>query len=76
MKILPYSPIPGHHRAFAWTPADRTDIATTLSRWMREHTADDLVPNAHIGYQHTHYGDDYEDVERTDYLERLGAFKP
>ena len=71
MKQLPYCPLPGHHRAFAWTPADRTDIAETCARWMREHTADDLVPvhAAHV------VGDDFDHVERHSYLEQLGSFK-
>lgn len=71
MKILPYSPLPGHHRSFSWTPADRTDIAETFARWVREHTADDLVPvhAAHVA------GDDFDHVERHSYLEQLGSFK-
>ena len=71
MTTLPYCPLPGHHRAFAWTPADRTDISETLARWVREHTADDLVPvhAAHV------VGDDFDHVERHSYLEQLGSFK-
>lgn len=71
MKILPYSPLPGHHRAFSWTPADRTDLAETFARWKREHTADDLMPEhaAHV------VGDDFDHVERHSYLENIGGFK-
>lgn len=71
MRTLPYCPLPGHHRAFSWTPADRTDIAETFARWVREHTADDLVPK-HAPHL---VGDDFDHVERTAYLEQPGAFK-
>ena len=70
MKILPYSPIPGHHRAFSWTPADRTDISDTFARWMREHTADDLVPR-HAPHE---YGDDFDANERSSHLDMMGEF--
>lgn len=71
MKILPYCSLPGHHRAFSWTPADRTDISETLARWKREHTADDLVPK-HAPHA---YGDDFDAVERTAYLDMSGEFE-
>lgn len=70
MNTLPYCPIPGHHRAFAWTPSDRTDVAETFARWVREHTADDLV---HKHAVHV-VGDDFDLVERSAHLDLMGEF--
>ena len=70
MKQLPYCPLPGHHRAFSWTPADRTDIAETFARFRREHTADDLVPR-----HAQNYADDYDMNERSAHLDLMGEFR-
>lgn len=70
MNILPFCPLPVHHRAFAWTPSDRTDVAETFARFRREHTADDLAPR-HAAHA---YGDDYDMNERSAHLDLMGEF--
>lgn len=64
MRILPYSPLPGHHPARAYTKAEHMKpgyLAEQFSKWRQEHTADDLVPK-HAAHE---YGDDYDLTERT-----------
>jgi hypothetical protein len=69
--MLPYCPLPGHHRAFSWTPSDNTNIADTIARFLKEHTADDLVPK-HAPHA---YGDDFDAVERSSHLDLMGEFQ-
>lgn len=60
--IAPYCPLPITNPARAYVSSHDTDIRRTL-----EEHAPIYVSNA--------YGDDYDDVERTAYLEQFGSFK-
>lgn len=65
MKTPPYCILPSHHRARAYTHSSGTNIAATIKQHREQHTP----PPCHS------IGDDYDDVERTAYLETPGAFK-
>lgn len=71
MSTLPYSPLPIHHPARAWTSSEKTDIKKMIEEWIEQHSPIQVCiinPNR--------IGDDYDEVERTAYLESPGAFKP
>lgn len=44
MNTLPYSTLPIHHPARAWTPADRTDIARMIADWIEQHAPIEVCP--------------------------------
>lgn len=67
MTTLPYSPLPLHHPARAWTASDQTDIARNRAEFIEQHSPILVCPV---------YGDDYDEVERTAWIETPGAFKP
>lgn len=69
MSVLPFSPLPIHHPARAWTPSEKTDIKRMFSEWIEQHAPILVCPI-------DGYGDDYDNVERDAYLETAGAFKP
>lgn len=71
MKTLPYSPLPITHGARAYTPAKETDIAAMIAEWVDQHT-----PIEVCGLDPNRIGDDYDEMERTAWLDSPGGFRP
>lgn len=62
-RELPYCLLPGTHPACAYTPAEQTNLAQRFRDIREQRFAHDV-------------GDDYDDVERTAYLESFsGGFR-
>ena len=69
MKTLPFTPLPITHKARAYTPAEDTDIAQMIAEWIEQHS-----PIEVCCVDRNRIGDDYDEVERTAWIESPGGF--
>lgn len=70
MKTLPYTPLPITHKARAYVSADKTNVASMIEEWVEQHSHIEVC-----GLDRNRIGDDYDEMERTAWIDSPGAFK-